>query len=323
MLSAMKQDSGAADRVIEQVLSQQGDVIARAQLLRAGWTEATLRYRTRAGGMWALILPGIYVRGNGVLADGQRETAAALFAGPGSVVTGKAAARQYGLRVPATDAVDVLVPRSAKRQSIGFVRVHRTMRMPDRPSVRAGIRWAPVARAVADATRAEMGVREARALVAGAVQQRACTISALGTELAAGPKRGSGVLRTVLEEVAAGVRSAAEGDLRKLIRHNKLPQPMYNAQLLIGQDFLAQPDAWWPEAGVAGEVDSREWHLLPADWERTMARHAAMTAKGILVVHVTPQQLKTQPDRVAADLRAAIEAGLRRPKLEIRAIAQA
>lgn len=317
----MKQDSGAADRAIDQVLSEQGDIITRTQLLRAGWTEATLRYRTRAGGVWAVVLPGSYVRGNGVLADGQRETAAALFAGPESVVTGKAAARQYGLRVAATDAVDVLVPRSAKRQSVGFVRVHRTTRMPDRPSVHAGVRWAPVARAVADATRAEMDLREARALVAGAVQQRACTIGALGTELADGPKRGSGVLRAVLGEVADGVRSAAEGDLRKLIKVGKLPEPMYNAQLYIGQDFLAQPDAWWPEAGVAGEVDSREWHLLPADWARTMERHAAMTAKGILVVHVTPQQLRAQPGRVAADLRSAIEAGRKRPKLEIKAIA--
>jgi len=35
--------------------------------------------------------------------------------------------------------------------------------------------------------------------------------------------------------------------------------------------FLAMPDAWWPAAGVAVEVDSREWHLSPADWERTCA----------------------------------------------------
>jgi hypothetical protein len=38
-------------------------------------------------------------------------------------------------------------------------------------------------------------------------------------------------------------------------------------------DFIACPDAWWPDAGVATEIDSRQWHLAPDDWERTMTRH--------------------------------------------------
>ncbi|HET9895334.1 MAG TPA: hypothetical protein VFQ44_10410 [Streptosporangiaceae bacterium] len=257
------------------------------------------------------------------MTDAQRESAAALYAGPACVLTGLAALRQYGVRVPSSDRVDVLVPDAVRRQSSEFVRMHRTTRLPEKPAHYGGIRWAPVARAVADATRGDIGLSEARALVAGAVQQRACTVGALAAELEAGPKRGSGVLHAVLTEVADGVRSAAEGDLHKLIKASKLPEPMYNAQLYVDGKFLAQPDAWWPDAGVAGEVDSREWHLLPAQWARTMARHAAMTAKGILVVHVTPRQLRTQPARVAADLRSAIEVGTSRPRLEIRAIAQA
>jgi hypothetical protein len=35
----------------------------------------------------------------------------------------------------------------------------------------------------------------------------------------------------VLEEVADGVRSAAEGDLRKLIKRSGLPEPLYNPDL--------------------------------------------------------------------------------------------
>ena len=33
--------------------------------------------------------------------------------------------------------------------------------------------------------------------------------------------------------------------------------------------FIARPDAWWPELGIAIEVDSREWHLSPAGSRRT------------------------------------------------------
>ncbi len=34
--------------------------------------------------------------------------------------------------------------------------------------------------------------------------------------------------------------------------------------------LIASPDAWWPDAGVAAEVDSREWHLAPDDWQPAM-----------------------------------------------------
>ena len=316
----MKQASGAADRAIEQLLARQGYVVTRAQLLEVGWTEAAVRYRTRPGGLWVAVLPGVYMRGSDSLTDGQREAAAALYAGAGSVITGSAAARQYGLRVPATESVDVLVSRPSKRQSAGFVRIHRTTRMPAQPAVQAGIRWASGTRAVADALRSDIAFGDARALVAEAIQRRVCSLPALTEELRAGSSRESGKLRAALAEVADGVRSVAEGDLRKLIKSGKLPEPMYNPKLYIGDTFLAQPDAWWRDAGVAGEADSREWHLSPADWARTLERHAAMTARGILVVHATPQQIRTQGSRVIADLRAAIEAGRRRPELAIRAV---
>src|SRR5215468_7772591 len=65
-------------------------------------------------------------------------------------------------------------------------------------------------------------------------------------------------LRRALAEVADGVRSAAEADLHAAIRHARLPMPMFNPRLFAGRVFLASPDCWWPDAGVAAEVDSRE-----------------------------------------------------------------
>jgi len=111
--------------------------------------------------------------------------------------------------------------------------------------------------------------------------------------------------------------------LRRLIKTSKLPEPMYNARLYVGDEFLAQPDAWWRDAGVAGEVDSREWHLSPEQWARTMERHARMTAQGILVVHFTPRRIRSEPAKVAAELQAAIQAGRQRAQLAIRAVTSA
>ena len=28
--------------------------------------------------------------------------------------------------------------------------------------------------------------------------------------------------------------------------------PMFNPRLFVGQDFLAVPDCWWPDAGAVG-----------------------------------------------------------------------
>jgi len=278
-----------------------------------------LRHRTRAGGPWWIVLPGIYLSTNGPLAGGQREIAATLYAGPDCVLTGPAALRQQGVRAPSTELIDVLIPASSKRQSVSFVRMHRTSRLPDQTFMVDGVRWALAVRAVADTARGEYELRDVRALVADAVQGGKCTIPQLAEELRAGPSRDSGRLRAVLEEVADGVRSAAEGDLRLLIKRSGLPEPLYNPDLYVGSVFLARPDVWWKDAGVAAELDSRQWHLSPDQWTNTMTRHSRMSAHGIIVVHFSPSQLRTEGRRIVAELKSAIENGSQRPRLPIRA----
>ena len=96
---------------------------------------------------------------------------------------------------------------------------------------------------------------------------------------------------------------------------------MFNPRLFVGDAFLAQPDAWWREHGVAVEVDSREWHLLPEHWEQTMVRHRRMSAAGIIVLHVSPRQLREQPAQVLADIAAALQAGRPLPAIITRPLA--
>ena len=171
---------------------------------------------------------------------------------------------------------------------------------------------------MADAVRGLTDISDVRAVVAGAVQRGKCPIGRLAEELGAGPRRRSAGLRRALAEVADGVRSVAEGELRDLVRRAGLPPPMYNPRLFVGRDFLASPDCWWPGAGVAAEVDSREWHLLPGDWERTLARHARMTSHGLAVLHFTPGQLRSKSGEVVTTIREALGKG--RPLPQIRAL---
>jgi hypothetical protein len=306
-------------QALDRLLRGQKEVISRGQAL-TGMTEAALRHRLRPGGPWRIVLPGIYLASAGLPTIGQREMAALLYGGPGSAITGSAALERRGIRVPHSEVIDVLVPVSRRRQSVGFVRVQRTVRMPGRVWQTEGLRYAPVARSVADAARGLTDQRAIRAVVADAVQGGRCPLRELVAELASGPKTGSGGLRVALAEVADGVRSVAEADLRALIRKGRLPTPLYNPHLFVAESFLAQPDVWWADAGVAGEVDSREWHLSPDDWDRTLSRHARMSAHGIIVLHFTPRRIRTEPDAVISDLRRALDSGRRRPPLPIRTV---
>ncbi len=306
MLAGMSQSKGC-NKVLSDLLDKQRDLVTRTQALRAGMTEAELRHKLRPGGRWKIVLPGIYLSHDGFLTAPQREVAAILYGGPESVITGRAAAVRHGVRAPISGMVDVLVPHTDRRQSRDFVRVIRTRRMPNPPWVVDSMRWAPPARAVADAARNMVELREVTHLVADAVQRNKCSIGQLSEELRAGPARGSAALRFVLAAVADGVASAAEADFRELVKGSGLPEPLYNPSLYVGEDFLAKPDAWWPEAEVAVEIDSREWHLKPADWHLTTARHDRMTARGILVLHFPPSRIKADPAGIVRELRSALQ----------------
>lgn len=304
------------------LLDKQLSVASRAQLLTLGLTDYAMQYRVRRGGPWQILLPGVYLTTSGVPSLSQKEMAALLYAGPRSLLTGPMALLHHSIRSGSavTDVIDVLVPVGRQRSSTGFVRLHRTARLPARASAAGPVRLALVPRAVADTTRQLTDLRDVRAVVADAVQLGRCTVGQLAEELRNGPMKGSAMFRSVLAEVAEGVRSTAEGDLRDLIVTARLPMPLFNPSLYEGDVFLGKPDAWWPDAGVAAEVDSREWHLSPADWDRTRRRQSVMGAAGMIVLHFSPRELRLEPVKVAGRIRGALDRGLARPPLPIRTV---
>jgi hypothetical protein len=303
---------------LEAILKSQRQVLSRRQALACGMSAEAIRNRIRPGGPWQIVLPGIYLTRGGSCRWPERAAAGFLRAGTAIAVTGLAAAMQHGIPCAHEDYTDVLVPLECRRTDMGFVRLHRTSRIPKIYSD-GTIPYAAPARAVADAARLLGSAEDVRALVAAAVQRRKVAIWQLADELTAGPRQGSARLREVLAEVADGVRSSAEGDLRTLIRRADLPHPMFNPQLFIGDEFLASPDAWWRELGVAAEVDSQDWHFSPADWKRTLARHARMTAQGILVLHFPPSKIRKEPGLAVKEIRSALESS-RGPLAHIRTV---
>jgi len=296
-------------------------VVARHQAQAAGLSQNALRHRLRPGGPWRSLLPGVYLAVTGTPTPLQQEMAALLYAGPGSLITGPAALRCHHLGTAEPDLIDVLVPAARQRQDAGFVRLHRTGRMPERIWDRGPIRYVPPARAVADTARGMSSLRDVRAVVASAVQRRACQVRDLAAELNAGPKHGSALFRQALADVADGIRSTAEADLKDLLARARIPLPLFNPALYAKDGtFIARPDAWWPELGIAIEVDSREWHLSPEDHEHTLARGRRMGRHQIIVLRFTPKKIRSEAASVAEEIRRTLEAAQGRPPLNLRTV---
>jgi len=303
------------------LMHKQSAVVTRAQALRSGLSHHAVSHRLRAGGPWQPILPGVYLTMTGRPTGMQREIAAVLYGGPHAVISGLAAVRHHRMPAPDSDMVDLLVPDRRQCRSVSFVAVHRTTRMPKLVVGPATVSYALPARAVADAARWLTDLREVRALVAGAVQSRGCWLDELAEELRDGPRQGSALFREVLSEVTDGIRSAPEADLRALIIRARLPLPMFNPSLYLANGtFIARPDAWWPEAGVAVEVDSKRWHFSEDDWNRTMDRHSDLGQYSIVTLHFTPYKLRNEQADVMRRMTNAYNSGIQRPPLPIKAV---
>jgi hypothetical protein len=185
------------------LLDGQLAVASRGQLLAIGMNDRAMQYRLRPDGPWQALLPGIYLAVTGTPTFEQKEMAALLYAGPESLVTGRAALTQHGIGsgLP-PDVIDVLLPAERQRVDVNFVRLHRTARLPAAAVLAGPVRLAPPPRAVADTAWQLTSVDDVRAVVAAALSSGRCTLDELTAELNAGPIRGSAAFRTVLTELA-------------------------------------------------------------------------------------------------------------------------
>ena len=95
---------------LDELLDRQLAVASRHQLLDLGMKGHAMQYRARREGPWQT-LPGVCLIVSGVPGGPQKEMAALLHGGSGSLITGPAALMHYSIRGgPAMDVIDVLVP---------------------------------------------------------------------------------------------------------------------------------------------------------------------------------------------------------------------
>ncbi|MFE3555285.1 hypothetical protein ACFXKW_10530 [Streptomyces sp. NPDC059193] len=287
----------------------------------------TITSRTRPGGPWQRLLPRVYLLQTGPPDQRQRALAAVLYAaeptadplsGDTAALTGGAALALLGIREapygPETPA-DVLIRAPRKLTGTPQVRPLPTSRWPRTITV-CGIPSTRPVRAAADfASRAaDADSDRIRSTLAQVVQAGWCHPHDLHAELRAARLLTRPAIRAAAAELLAGVRSIAEAQARDVLTATDLPTPLWNARLHTPDGtFLASPDAYWPDEGVALEIDSAEYHYTRDAWHATLRRRLRLESHGILVVSATPSILRDTPDEVLAALRTLLTLTTPRP----------
>ncbi|MEJ3746574.1 type IV toxin-antitoxin system AbiEi family antitoxin domain-containing protein [Actinomycetes bacterium KLBMP 9797] len=292
---------------LDALFRAQRGIATRRQLLRAGLDDEAIR-REVHGNRWQRLLPGLFASFTGPPTDEHRRVAAAIYAPVGAQITGVAALRWYGFRhLPDDDRIHLLIPHTSRRTSRGFVLFQRTDRLDSAAKRQGPYTVCSVARAVADAARQLNDLRAVRALVAEAVQRRFTDVPSLRRELDAAQTHRTRLLRVAVNEVDQGVRSAPEAELAADLKTSSiLPTVQWNPTLVADDGSeLPGPDGWIQESGIALEVDSREYHLNPEDWRRTIDRHNRLAAHGALVLHFTPSEIRRNRARVRRIIETA------------------
>ncbi|NIL76208.1 hypothetical protein RhoFasB10_02322 [Rhodococcus sp. B10] len=316
----MKRGEWADDNFAALRAKSKNGVIRTSVLRGMGVGAKTIIDRT-SGGPWQRMLPGLVLLHNGPPSVLQRQTAAVMYGGPDCLLTGRTGLGLHGYSAgfQAND-VGLLIPHEQHRKDAEFVVVERTWRIPE-VTTKSGLPVAPIDRCLLDAVRRMSDPARITALIAEVVQRGDADIEALLVELKAGNGRGSALPRRVLRELASGAHSVAEVEARALCERSGLPPMKANWVLLTASgEFIAIVDLLEDNVYLAFEVESFLHHSAPAEFAKTLERRAHIQGHGAIVLAHTPKTIRTQPDRVIADLERAYEQAKQRPRPNLRAI---
>lgn len=284
-------------------------VIKVLELVRLGVPERTVYRRTQADGPWTLLGPGLVLLGTGEPTLRQKQIAALLHGGPHAVLTGLDAAHLQGLHRGEPEKQHLLIPIHQKIQSVGFIVVERTKRMPETRE-RDGLRVATIPRAVLDHVRRLKDPEAIAAILTEPVQRRMVLPEALVAELDAGTRRGTAAARRVLASIADGVESPKEFVFLEFWRSVPgLPPvranvPVYDLDgRMVGiADFLVD------EYGFVWECDSVQEHFATPDQVRMTAERARRFREvGLYLLSTRPGQLGDDRRGVETDIHQGLE----------------
>ena len=276
-------------------------MVERRQLLALGWTRRAIERRLASGELHE-IHRGVYAVGHRRLTRRGRWMAAVLAAGPGAVLSHRAAAALWGLR--RSKALEVTTVRRCRREGI---LTHRAKLPSDEVTVLDGIPATTVARTLLDLATV-LPRDQVRHALEEAEYQRLTDLAPLDALAARYPRqRGVVSVRAPLADARLGLdisREQLERDFLAFLDAENLPRPYRN---YIVEGYTC--DIVYPEHRLIIELDGGA-HRTRKRFESDRPRDRKLTLDGWRVIRVTWRHLHHGRNELANDLAYAMNTGV-------------
>lgn len=249
------------------------------------------------------------------------------------MITGLAALALHGFAAappPApADAVDVLVPRTRRLRSVGYVRLVRSAGTPRAEQLR-GLPVVPVERALADAIAGLGDPLAVRGLLIEAVRGGHCEPAVVVRELSRAKLLGRPQVVAAVDSFLAEGRAVAEGGSTTWCGRTSCrsrcgtwscgcPAAPCSAGWTPTGPSRRSPWSWTPgRRGAAGPGTAGDREEQGAQWSAYAARREHLERLGITVVHLTPGKLRDAGEQQAVVVRTALmAAAYREPAAQV------
>lgn len=244
------------------VIAEQAGIVSRRQVLRAGLARSTIDSKVQHG-LWRQVHPGVYATFTGDVDWEARLWGAALYAGPGALLSHETAAEILRLTDRRFPVIQVTVPASRRVRPPQGVQIHRS-------SV-AYPRWRPLrgipphtfyADTIIDLVAAADNRDDVVAWISRGIARRMVTGAELKTAVAA---RGRLRWRDQLDEIIGTVAGGSHFPLeyryaRDVERAHGLLAATRQARFVMPDGTRGFRDRCYEEYGLIVELDGAAYH---------------------------------------------------------------
>jgi very-short-patch-repair endonuclease len=230
-----------------------------------------------------------------------------LATGPEAVLSHWSAAALWKIRPNSRSIIDVTTAHKSRTWD-GIKRHHKAL-PPDEVTVRKGIPVTSVPRTIFDLAATEDVDTVAAMLRESEHLNLWDRLSLPDLVHRYRGRRGVNKVRLALaritEEPSGRKRSKLEERFAPFLRRYRLPMPRFNDWILLGAKRY-QVDCHWASIGQIVELDGWESHGTRSAFQDDRQRDRRLKVAGYLVTHITWNQLRDEPEAIAADLRVLL-----------------
>ena len=289
------------DRALEALAARQHNVVSRQQMLDCGLSASAVKRRVASGRVLA-ILPGVFRTASSVASKEQGAMAACLWAGPGSLVSYRAAGVFWELDGVTATSMETSAPMARRVRNPKLVVHHTADLIPADRSTMGPIPITSPLRTLIDLARyvdvdvLELAVEEAFRRGLTNPKQLAWRLEGMSGK----GRRGCAGLRKLLQRRSGVTDSGWEVRLERILARAGLPRPSRQYEIRHAGRLVARADLAYPRYRIAIEYEGVRWHTGRARLDRGSAREIKLATVGWDVLHVTKRTMSDAPQAVLA-----------------------